>query len=305
MVFRPGRHVGKTRDRRGTAERLRRPRALRRRRMAARPRTAAARAVRHPLCHGIPGAAEQARRRRRRGSGGRNGTISAKGKHVVVIGGGDTGSDCIGTSNRQGAASVTQLEIMPEPPERENKALTWPNWPLKLRTSSSQDEGCERDFAVATRRAIGWTAGSPRWSARAWNGRAATMAGCGWPRFPAANSRSRPTSCFWPWASWARTTRACSKRPRSNSTARQRRGQHRRLPDLEARRLRLRRHAPRPIPGRVGDPRGPPVRPRGGRSADGNERPAEVSYSISSTNGRQSRGMAWTQRRSRVASLPS
>jgi len=83
------------------------------------------------------------------------GSINAKGRHVVVIGGGDTGSDCIGTSNRQGAASVTQLEIMPQPPERENKALTWPNWPLKLRTSSSQEEGCERDFAVATRRAIG------------------------------------------------------------------------------------------------------------------------------------------------------
>jgi glutamate synthase (NADPH/NADH) small chain len=83
------------------------------------------------------------------------GTISAAGKHVVVIGGGDTGSDCIGTANRQGAASVTQLEIMPQPPARENKALTWPDWPLKLRTSSSQEEGCERDFAVATRRAIG------------------------------------------------------------------------------------------------------------------------------------------------------
>jgi glutamate synthase (NADPH/NADH) small chain len=83
------------------------------------------------------------------------GTISAKGKHVVVIGGGDTGSDCIGTSNRQGAASIVQLEILPEPPERENKALTWPRWPLKLRTSSSQEEGCERDFAVATKRALG------------------------------------------------------------------------------------------------------------------------------------------------------
>jgi len=83
------------------------------------------------------------------------GAISAAGKHVVVIGGGDTGSDCIGTSNRQGAASVTQLEIMPQPPAREDKALTWPDWPLKLRTSSSQEEGCERDFAVATRRAIG------------------------------------------------------------------------------------------------------------------------------------------------------
>ena len=83
------------------------------------------------------------------------GTISASGKHVVVIGGGDTGSDCIGTSNRHGAASVTQLEIMPQPPERENKQLTWPDWPLKMRTSSSQEEGCDRDFAVATKRATG------------------------------------------------------------------------------------------------------------------------------------------------------
>jgi glutamate synthase (NADPH/NADH) small chain len=69
---------------------------------------------------------------------------------VVVIGGGDTGSDCIGTSNRQGALSVTQIEIMPMPPEKENKALVWPNWPLKLRTSSSHEEGVTRDFAVAT-----------------------------------------------------------------------------------------------------------------------------------------------------------
>jgi glutamate synthase (NADPH/NADH) small chain len=81
--------------------------------------------------------------------------ISAKGKHVVVIGGGDTGSDCIGTSHRQGAASVAQLEIMPQPPEKENKGLTWPDWPLKMRTSSSQQEGAERDFAVMTKKAIG------------------------------------------------------------------------------------------------------------------------------------------------------
>ena len=79
-----------------------------------------------------------------------NGAISATGKHVVVIGGGDTGSDCIGTSNRQGALSVTQLEIMPQPPEREDKALTWPHWPMKLRTSSSQEEGAEREFSVIT-----------------------------------------------------------------------------------------------------------------------------------------------------------
>jgi glutamate synthase (NADPH/NADH) small chain len=84
-----------------------------------------------------------------------DGTISAKDKHVVVIGGGDTGSDCIGTSNRQGAASVTQLEIMPKPPEQEDKALTWPDWPYKLRTSSSQEEGAERDWAVLTKRAVG------------------------------------------------------------------------------------------------------------------------------------------------------
>jgi glutamate synthase (NADPH) small chain len=83
------------------------------------------------------------------------GAISAAGKHVVVIGGGDTGSDCIGTSNRQGAASVTQLEIMPQPPERENKAMTWPDWPYKLRTSSSQEEGAERDWAVLTKKACG------------------------------------------------------------------------------------------------------------------------------------------------------
>jgi glutamate synthase (NADPH/NADH) small chain len=83
------------------------------------------------------------------------GTLTAKGKHVVVIGGGDTGSDCVGTSNRQGAASVTQLEVMPRPPEKENKALTWPDWPLKMRTSSSHEEGAERDFAVLTKRAVG------------------------------------------------------------------------------------------------------------------------------------------------------
>lgn len=76
--------------------------------------------------------------------------ILATEKHVVVIGGGDTGSDCIGTSIRQGALSVTQLEIMPEPPEKENKGLTWPHWPLKMRTSSSQAEGAERDFSVTT-----------------------------------------------------------------------------------------------------------------------------------------------------------
>ena len=84
-----------------------------------------------------------------------NGTISAKGKHVVVIGGGDTGSDCVGTSIRQGAASVTQLEIMPKPPVKEDKGLTWPDWPVKLRISTSQEEGCTTEWAVMTERAVG------------------------------------------------------------------------------------------------------------------------------------------------------
>ncbi len=81
--------------------------------------------------------------------------ILATGKKVVVIGGGDTGSDCVGTSNRQGAASVTQIEIMPRPPEQEDKLVTWPNWPLRLRTSSSHDEGCDRRWSVATQAFIG------------------------------------------------------------------------------------------------------------------------------------------------------
>jgi glutamate synthase (NADPH/NADH) small chain len=81
--------------------------------------------------------------------------ILAGGKHVIVIGGGDTGSDCIGTSARQGAASITQLEIMQQPPEMENKLLTWPDWPLKLRTSASQEEGVERDFSVMTQKFSG------------------------------------------------------------------------------------------------------------------------------------------------------
>ena len=81
--------------------------------------------------------------------------IKATGKHVVVIGGGDTGSDCVGTSNRHGAISITQFELMPQPPEHENKELTWPDWPLKLRTSSSHEEGVERDWSITTKELIG------------------------------------------------------------------------------------------------------------------------------------------------------
>ena len=85
------------------------------------------------------------------------GQIRAEGKHVIVIGGGDTGSDCVGTSNRHGAASVTQFELLPMPPEQEDKPLTWPYWPTKLRTSSSHEEGCERTFAIATKEFLAGT----------------------------------------------------------------------------------------------------------------------------------------------------
>ena len=83
------------------------------------------------------------------------GQVRGDGKHVIVIGGGDTGSDCVGTSNRHGAAHVTQFEVMPQPPEHEDKPLVWPYWPLKLRTSSSHQEGCEREFAISTKEFIG------------------------------------------------------------------------------------------------------------------------------------------------------
>jgi glutamate synthase (NADPH/NADH) small chain len=83
------------------------------------------------------------------------GQLRADGKHVIVIGGGDTGSDCVGTSNRHGAVSITQFEVMPQPPVEENRPMTWPYWPLKLRTSSSHDEGCSREFAISTKEFIG------------------------------------------------------------------------------------------------------------------------------------------------------
>ncbi|MEW6163938.1 MAG: glutamate synthase subunit beta [Pseudomonadota bacterium] len=87
--------------------------------------------------------------------GGKKNPINAQGKRVVVIGGGDTGSDCVGTSNRHGAAAVTQFELLPRPPEQENKPLVWPYWPTRLRTSSSHDEGCTRDWSIATKEFIG------------------------------------------------------------------------------------------------------------------------------------------------------
>ena len=90
------------------------------------------------------------------------GQLRADGKHVVVIGGGDTGSDCVGTSNRHGAASVTQFELLTQPPLEENRPMTWPYWPVKLRTSSSHEEGCEREFAISTKEFIAGTGKNSR-----------------------------------------------------------------------------------------------------------------------------------------------
>jgi glutamate synthase (NADPH) small chain len=117
-------------------------------------------AVSKRSCDGIHFAMDFLTQQNKRGAGDNeatasgNNTISAKGKHVVVIGGGDTGSDCIGTSARQGAASITQIEIMPKPPERENKGMVWPDWPTKLRSSHAHEEGVARDWSVHTKDAV-------------------------------------------------------------------------------------------------------------------------------------------------------
>ena len=150
VVFHCNVHVGKdvaaqeleaAHDARAAGRRLRAAVRLLRQVAGARPR-------RHPLRHDIScrsrtGASRASRQRNEQ-------QITAKDKHVIVIGGGDTGSDCIGTSFRQGAKSVTQLEIMPMPPEKENKALSWPHWPLKLRVSSSQAEGAKVEYSIST-----------------------------------------------------------------------------------------------------------------------------------------------------------
>ena len=130
-----------------------------------------------------------------------------------MIGGGDTGSDCIGTSIRQGAVSVTKFEIMPQPPEHENKMLIWPDWPLKLRISSSHEEGVEREFAVLTQKFSGENGQRQETALRA-RGRQ-VQAGA-----PEASSSSRPIWCCSPWASCIRCTRACSRRSASSSIAR-------------------------------------------------------------------------------------
>ena len=157
--------------------------------------------------------------------------ISAKGKHVLVVGGGDTGADCVGHSHREGAASVTQIELLGEPPERRPDDLTpWPRWPVKLRTSYALKEGGERDFAISTTQLTG-------------NGRVRRCTGCR----TAASRRSRPSraprrpirrsSCCWRWASCTRAAAAGGAGRRARR-ARQRQGG--RLRDLRRGRLRRR-----------------------------------------------------------------
>ena len=205
------------------------------------------------------------------------GSLLATGKHVIVIGGGDTGSDCVGTSNRQGAKSVTQLEIMPKPPEKEDKALTWPDWPLKLRTSSSHQEGVERDWAVLTKRVIGdgEAVTGPRMRPRR-VGR--------WPdagndgqriRDPGRSDPAGDGLCRADQGRLARTG------GRHAVGARQCRCRHRTLRHQRTRRVRLRRHAARAEPGRLGDPRRAAMRAERRRGADGGYRTAALRGGIS------------------------
>ena len=201
---------------------------------------------------------------------GTNEPILAAGKHVVVIGGGDTGSDCIGTSIRQGALKVTQLEIMPMPPKKEDKLLTWPNWPLKLRTSSSHEEGAERDFAVMTMTFDGENGVVTGLDCVRVDEKMKPIAGTEFH----AQGRSRAARDGLRLAG-ART--ACS--PTSASTLDPRGNVARRHEEYAASRgqsLRLRRHAARPVAGRLGDPRRAPMRRLDRRGADGRDGPAAV-----------------------------
>ena len=258
------------------ARRLRRCGPVRRRRKAARsagsrPRTCRASISRWISCRSKTAASA-------REPVQRNEPILAAGKHVVVIGGGDTGSDCIGTSIRQGALSVTQLEIMPSPPEKENKLLTWPNWPLKLRTSSSQEEGAKRDFSVLTK-AI-HRRGRRRQEDRLRASR----------RQVQGNSRQRrsnsgPISCCSPWASFRRCRRDCwtslgvKLDPRGNVAADQLS-----YKTIAAEGVRLRRHAARPVAGRLGDPRRPPGGAVGRYFPDGIQRAAALDHDAFRSN---------------------
>jgi len=191
--------------------------------------------------------------------------ISAKGKHVIVIGGGDTGSDCIGTSFRQGALSVTQLEILPRPPEKEDKGLTWPDWPNKLRTSSSQEEGAVRDWSVATRSIVGE------------NGRV-TALNCVRVEWRRGDNGQWQMQEIAGSEFQLRADLVLAGTGRGARPARQRAGRYRAVPVLDRQGVHSRRHAPRPVAGRLGDPRRATVCTRGRRVPDGQLGSATVTF---------------------------
>ena len=201
--------------------------------------------------------------------------IRADGKDVIVIGGGDTGSDCVGTSNRHGAKSVTQFELMPMPPDHENKPLVWPYWPTKLRTSSSHEEGCEREFAIATKEFIG--EGGKVKALKAvrvdWqDGKMVEVPGT--EQIIPADLVLLAMGFVSPVAGMLEAF-GVERDARGNARAHveaERRLRHQRREGV-----RRRRHAARPVARRLGDPRGPPGGARGRRVPHGLEPVAALS----------------------------
>ena len=200
--------------------------------------------------------------------------ILAKDKYVVVIGGGDTGSDCIGTSARHGAKEIVQLEIMPEPPERENKLLTWPNWPLKMRTSSSHQEGAKREFAVLTQRFSGEQGKVKTLHCVHVDGKMQPIIGTEFAI--KADLVLLAMGFVHPMHEGLLKGLGVELDQRGNVRA-----STSRLPDLAGEGVHRRRHAPRPVAGGVGDPRRPPVRPHDRPVPDGVEHAAVVTTSPS------------------------
>ena len=202
--------------------------------------------------------------------------IIAGGQHVVVVGGGDTASDCVGTAFRQGAVRVTQLDIRPQPPEKEDKLAVWPYWATKMRTSSSQAEGAEREFQVATLEFIGEE--GQLTGVQVLRGRREAPADRRHRiRHPRRSRLHRHRLCR-PGRRPAWSTELDGQMKIATDSRRSRNvdGQRPRLPDQRRQALCRRRRAPRPVAGRLGDPRGPPGGALDRRGADGVERPAAL-----------------------------
>ena len=257
VEFRPNANVGvDVRPRRNCSRDFDAVVADGRRRGAARPAGARPRSRRHPFRDGLPAAAEQGRRRRH-GSRIRSARRASTSSSSAAA---TRGSDCVGTSNRHGAASITQFELLPQPPEPENKPLVWPNWPIKLRTSSSHEEGCERDWAVADQ-AIRrpQRQGRKARRRRASNGRRTARA----PKMvevPGSEFEIKADLVLLAMGFVGPTQAGLLAQLGVERDARvQRQGRYRELPDVGAQGLRRRRHAPRAVARRVGDPRGTPV----------------------------------------------